>query len=252
MTVILVLWPGVAAAEVRLVGTKNVRAAKRFAATRDGSPSFAVYERGKTRGYHATVGYPAASMSKAMILVAKLRAARSRSLTAAERADIGPMIMESNNKAARRVFATVGPAALTQVAEAAGMRRFAIQLSFFEARVDASDQARFFARIDRLVPKRHRAYARSLLHNIIAPQRWGIPEGANDFVPYFKGGWRKGIVHQVARLELGGRKVAVAVLTRGPSRAYGIDTIEGITRRLLRGKTQARWRSPRPSSRRPS
>lgn len=250
VAVILGSWPAVAAAETRLVAAKNVRAAQRFAATRDGSPSFAVHERGTTRGYHATVGYPAASVSKAMILVAKLRQARDRPLTETEREDLGPMITESSNKAARRAFATVGPDGLRAVAAAAKMRRFAIQLSFFEARIDASDQARFFARIDRLMPRRHRAYGMGLLRRVIARQRWGIPDVAGEFDVAFKGGWRKGIVHQVARLELGGRHVAVAVMTRGPTRSYGVDTIAGITRRLLRGRTRARWRPAPASSRR--
>ena len=43
-------------------------------------------------------------------------------------------------------------------------------------------------------------------------------------------------MHQAARLERGGRHIAIAVLTRGnPSLGYGAATISGVTRRLLRG-----------------
>ena len=123
-----------------------------------GTPSFAVVTRGgKVRGLHLTRTYPAASVTKAMLLVAVLRAAQGRELTGAERGLLAPMIERSDNKAARALFAFHGPPALQAVAGAAGMRHFSIAGSLFEARIAAGDQARFFARIDRLVPKRHRA-----------------------------------------------------------------------------------------------
>jgi hypothetical protein len=55
---------------------------------------------------------------------------------------------------------------------------------------------------------------------------------------YFKGGWRgteEGqLVSQVARLERGKRKFAIAVMSvSDPTMQYGEDTIEGVTARLI-------------------
>jgi hypothetical protein len=50
---------------------------------------------------------------------------------------------------------------------------------------------------------------------------------------FFKGGWRTDIAHQVAMLERGGGRVALAVLTRSPSLAYGEASIAGVAARVL-------------------
>ena len=117
------------------------------------------------------------------------------------------------------------------------MRRFRVQDGrLFEARVTASDQTRLFLGLDDLVPRRHRRYARALLRSVVLPQRWGIPQAAapRGFRVYFKGGWRARLVVQSALLERGGRRLSVAIMTdRDPNMAYGVATIEGITRRLL-------------------
>ena len=119
---------------------------------------------------------------------------------------------------------------------AAGMRKFTDVGHWAGARVTAADQARLFLRIDKLVPAAHRRYARKLLSSIVTPQRWGIARAARRerMKVFFKGGWRNGITHQVALLERGGRRLALAVLTSGsPSIAYAEETIERIASRVL-------------------
>jgi hypothetical protein len=99
----------------------------------------------------------------------------------------------------------------------------------------------YFSRIRELLPERHRAYAISLLRRIVSYERWGIPRARPPgWRVYFKGGWFKDDdgwrVHQAALLELGGRHIAIAVLTRGnPDLGYGAATIAGVTAQLLRG-----------------
>ncbi len=189
------------------------------------------------RGYNLSAQFRCASMSKAMLLVAVLRRAATRALTAHEAALLGPMVTESDNDAGHAVYASVGgDAGLVAVARAARMTHFLPVGAVFEARITAADQARLFLRIDRLVPARHRAYARELLAGIIKPQRWGIAPVAErrGFRVSFKGGWRKGITHQAALLERDGRRVGLAVLTSDePNLAYGSATLAGVTARVL-------------------
>jgi Beta-lactamase enzyme family len=221
-----------------IVGAAALASARRYARSRLGSVSCAVVEdRTALRGYRRTASYTSASVIKAMIMVAALRRAGHRRLTAPQRALLDPMITRSDNAAAIALWNELGARALRRVAAVAGMRRFAIGAHLFEARIDASDQARFFLIIDRLVLAEHRAYARRLLASIVSWQRWGIAHVAarQGFSVRFKGGWRTAITHQVALLQRDGRRLAIAVLTAGqPSMIYGEQTIEGVADRLLR------------------
>jgi beta-lactamase class A len=155
-----VTWVAAGPATARVVDGPIVRAAalasaRRYARSRLGRVAFAVVEdRTPVRGYRRTAGYPSASVIKAMVMVAVLRRAGHRRLTSARRALLDPMITRSDNAAAIALWNELGAGALRRVAAVAGMRRFAIGAHLFEARIDASDQARFFLIIDRLVPRR--------------------------------------------------------------------------------------------------
>jgi beta-lactamase class A len=78
---------------------------------------------------------------------------------------------------------------------------------------------------------------RRLPGGIVPSQRWGIPDGLGPgWRVYFEGGWRRRLVHQVARVENGsGVAFSVAVLTdKDPSQEYGYETVRGIAARLVR------------------
>jgi Beta-lactamase enzyme family len=221
-----------------LTTAAGIKTAQRFARSREGVVAFAVLdERSKhVRGLRRTTRFRSASVVKAMMLVSVLRRAGKRSLGDTERRRLRPMITRSDNAAASAIYAEIGPHGVRRVARAARMRRFTPANPWGVSQITAADQARFFLRIDRLVPKRHRTYARAQLSGIIGPQRWGIAPIARSrhFKIFFKGGWRKGITHQVALLERDGRRVALAVLTTGePSLAYGKATLAGIAARVL-------------------
>lgn len=220
----------------------GVRSARRYLDRREGDVSFAALAPGgDLLGHHPDAAYPSASLSKAMLLAARLRQLGDggEELDDAARAVLEPMITISDNNAANAVYSTVGDTELEALADDAGMTSFE---PTFWADIDLTpaDQARFFLRVDRLVPREHRRYALDLLSSIHSEQSWGIPEASEPRLrAFFKGGWRPEgdgwIVHQAARLEdREGNPIAVAVLSRGnPSYEYGQATIEGVTERLL-------------------
>lgn len=225
----------------RLTSAAAIRAAQRFARSREGVVAFAVLERGskRVRGLRRTTRFRSASVVKAMMLVSVLRRAGKRRLSETERALLWPMITRSDNDAASAIYGQIGADGLRRVARAAGMRKFTPSSVWGVSQITAADQVRFFLRIDRLVPRAHRRYARKVLSSITTEQRWGIAPVARrkHLKAFFKGGWVTGITHQVALLERkrDGKRIALAVLTRNSSSmSYGEETIERIAARVLR------------------
>jgi hypothetical protein len=220
----------------------GLEAARAYAATRAGTISFAVRTPRRLYRSDAYRSYPSASVVKAMLMVAYLNhgSVRGRALGDRDHALLDPMVRWSDNVAASRVRDYVGNGALEHLARRVRMRRFMTAPSWGSTQITAAGQAKLFLRIDRYVVRRHRKTARWLLRSIVPEQRWGIgrlhPRG---WTLHFKGGWGDGdgeVDHQVALLRRGKRRVAVAILTAAnPSHAYGKATLEGISRRLLRG-----------------
>jgi hypothetical protein len=216
----------------------SIASARAWAGDRTGHVAFAVLRPGgRISGLHSDTVYPSASVVKAMLLVAALRAAAGRPLTSAERAHLRPMIHVSDNEAARWVHdVLVGDDGLVALGRAARMRHLVVLPgALFSTGITAADQVRFFAALDRLVPNRHRRYARGLLKHIQRCQAWGIPAALRPlgYAVLFKGGWRTGLVNQVALARSRNHQLALAVLTSGsPSMAYAARTIAGVARRV--------------------
>jgi D-alanyl-D-alanine dipeptidase len=219
----------------------RLRSARAFLRARRGVESFALIDsRGRAHRWAGGRLYVSASLVKAMLLVAYLRGIDHRLPTPAERAVLGPMITVSSNRRANQVYARVGDASLQRLARRARMRSFSVHGHWANAHVSALDQARFFFRLDRLVPGRSRPYARRLLSSVVRRQRWGfsrfsLPTG---FATFMKGGWRATafgrLVHEAALFERGRTRFSMAVLTDGnPSHAYGTATLRGVARRIF-------------------
>ena len=218
-------------------------AAARYLDLRGGDTAYAVLDsQGRLSGRRLHRTFHSASVVKAMLLVADLRklAARHRGLDPGRRALLEPMIHLSDNDAATAIWNLDGEGPVRALARAAGMTDFAVFGYWSSAKISAADQARFFFYMEQLTPRRFRPYANRLLSHIVEYESWGIPRVSRPrgWRTYFKGGWvgtsRGQLVHQVARLERHRARVAIAVLTDGnPSMEHGIETIEGVTRRLL-------------------
>jgi hypothetical protein len=216
-----------------------------WAADRDGRVAFAIAgPDGKVHGRNEHELFQAASVIKALILAAELQrlAGEGGPLDPAVAAELERMITVSDNRAATAVFARVGPEGLDAVAHRAGMADFRSSTTWGASEISAADMAAMFARLGRVLPERHERFGLGLLGSIVTDQRWGIARVASErgWSVRFKGGWRLDpggqIVNQAAELRRDGAERAIAVLTDGqPSMGYGVETVEGITERLLRG-----------------
>jgi len=226
---------------------KRLEDAKHFAAGRAGKVSIGIVDEDKHfHGSRANRQYSSASAVKVMLMVAYLRHGKQnhQPLTAGDKALLEPMIKRSDNSSATQVRDIVGNEGLAKLAHRAGMAKFQTDVVWGRTQITARDQANWMYRIERFIPKRHRAYAMNLLTKIIPAQSWGIPPAKpKGYVIRFKGGWAPSgnpgwTVNQVAQLDPrhGGKRFSLAILTRGsPDRNYGIATIRGIAQRLMKG-----------------
>lgn len=213
-----------------------------YANQRRGVVRFAVIgPRGRLYPHNAYRTAPAASVIKVMFMVAYLRrpSVRDRALNENDRELLRPMIVRSDNDAATTIANRLGPRPINRLARDAEMRNFSYTRPWGLSRINSRDQARFMFRLERCIPGRHERYARYLLSHIVRPQRWGIARvDVDDWRLFFKSGWGSGtgrVDHQVAFIENGDSRIAVAVLTEySPSHRYGKRTLRGVTARLLR------------------
>ncbi len=226
-------------------GPASIAAATRYLNRRIGYTAFAVIDtEGRLHGEHIQRTFVSASVVKAMLLVAYLRKldAEHLGLDSESRALLEPMIHVSDNEAATAVWERVGDPRLRRLAHRAGMSDFSISGIWANAQISAADQARYFFEMDSLIPRQFRSFVHKLLSHIAGYESWGIPAVGRPrgWAVFFKGGWRETgrgqLVHQIARLQQSGKRIAIAVMTDGdPSMGYGIETIEGVAARLLRG-----------------
>jgi hypothetical protein len=226
-------------------GTAAIDRAAAYVSTRTGQAAFAVVDsEGRLAGVRVHSTFNTASVVKAMLLVGYLRRLDSmgqHQVDSYGNSFLYPMIHVSDNNAATQCWSIVGDGGLYAVARAARMTDFSVSGLWGSALLSPADQARFFFEMDSLIPREFVGYARWLLSTIDPSQSWAIPAVARPlgYQVFFKDGsepYGSGqLVHQIARLEGHGQTFSIAVMTDGdPTMQYGIDTIAGVTRALLR------------------
>jgi len=225
----------------------SVAVAEQYAARRGGLVSFAAVDsEGRLIGSGLDQRYVSASVVKSMLLAAELDRleAEGLPLDSVTRDTLTRMITYSDNAAADEIYYRVGDAGLYAVAERLGMERFTVSGYWANAEITAGDMALMFSDLDTAYRGPEADFARGLLGSIVPEQSWGVPDGVGKrFDVRFKGGWRTTelgwLVHQAAELRRDGEKISLAVLTDAqPSMEYAIETLEGISARLIADPTQ--------------
>jgi hypothetical protein len=232
--------PAALVVQPKLVPTATgIRSAAAFARTRGGTAvSFAVVDsEGNLHGYNMWRECQSASVVKSMLLVQYLRT--HGTVDSGMASILARMIEYSDNAATDVVYGIVGSSGLVSLAHTVGMRGFHPYGGWITTRITAADFARYFRDMDRYIPPSKIAFAHLLLSSITPSQRWGIPPAAEPlgYHVYFKGGWLGTYIlaNQAARLEKGAVRLGLAVFTSGnPPSHYGLETITGVTSRLLR------------------
>ena len=220
-------------------------AAQEIAKSRTGTVSFAaVGPDGTTVDFEPGRQFYSASVSKAMLLVAELRRLKREGLPLDEatRSTLEQMITVSDNDAANLIYQRVGDPGLNEVAELSAMTGFEGDVGHWSnVKITAGDMALFMSKLDELLDLPHGDEGSRLLASVISSQAWGIPQVAPKGAGVrFQGGWRPAdsgqLVHQAARIDIGGDSYSIAVLTDGnPDQAYGQETIRLVAAELLRG-----------------
>jgi Beta-lactamase enzyme family len=217
-------------------------AAARNLETRAGVESFALIDgHGRIHGHRRAMRAPSASLLKAMALVSYLNlgVGAEPGPQGVRPRLFGPMIRRSDNATASTVLRRVGARRLYRLAERAEMQAFRFSWPIWgHSTTSAQDRARFFYRIDRLVPRRHRGYALWLLAHIVRSQRGGSPVSfrrAGRSTSRAAGDPARAGHPSVCAPADGETRLSLSILTRwNPSHRYGTRTIRGVAARLLR------------------
>ena len=188
--------------------------------------------------------FVAASAIKVTILSALLLKTDGH-LTAAQQSLARPMITQSSNTAADRLWAEVGIAGMQRFLNRAGMTHTVLNSAWGLSGLTAADELtllRLLTSPGPVLSPASRSYVLTLMAEVTASQRWGTPAGTgagiavhvkNGWLPYPTGrDWR---VNSLGTFTGPGTAYQMAVLTSGnPSMGYGIGTIEGAARVINR------------------
>jgi len=192
--------------------------------------------------------FDSASVVKVTILGALLRKAldQHRYLTATEASLARAMITQSSNSAASALWTELGRAYIQHFLNLVGMSQTIPGPGGYWGltQITSRDETRLLRLL--LVPNtvlsaNSRAYALSLMAQVVSSQRWGVPAGApagvvvhvkNGWLPRATHGWR---IHSIGAFTSSRGWYTIAVLTQdNPTMTYGVTTIQNIARVIHR------------------
>jgi beta-lactamase class A len=219
-----------------------------FVGTRGGAVTAAVDDlvTGQLWVYNPAGRGVTASIIKLDILETLLRESELSHvpLDGASPSAIQGMIENSDNDDATTLWDDVGgPGAIAAYNATAGLTQTSPNVAWGLTTTSAADQIRLLCQLvlpNGLLNAGAQGYALSLMEHIESDQDWGVSGGVPAGVSVaLKNGWLPNgagwEINSVGRVEGDGRDYLIAVLTANdPSEAYGIDTIQSISRLVWR------------------
>ena len=186
------------------------------------------------------MAFDSASVVKVIILGTLLRETETqhRHLTASEAYLARLMITQSDNNAASALWAHVGRGRLEYFLGRAAMNETQLGPGGYWGltQITAHDELLLMQLLqypNTVLDNASRDYALTLMAQVIASQRWGVPAGApadltvhvkNGWLPLATHGWR---IHSIGCFTGHHRGYSIVVLTEdNPSMAYGVTTIQ--------------------------
>jgi beta-lactamase class A len=222
-------------------------AARAFLAQRAGTVSIAMQDlvTGQTWLYHPAAREETASIMKVDILETLLRQSEVTHTPLDDVADrVQGMIENSDNDDAQDLWDLVGgSSAVAQYNAAAGLSQTVPDADGYwgTSTTSAADQIKLLHQLvsaHGLLDRASRSYEVGLMEHVEADQDWGVSAGVPGNVSVaLKDGWlpvtsnNDWQVNSIGRIKGDGRDYLIAVLTaHDPSEAYGINTIEGLSK----------------------
>jgi hypothetical protein len=242
--VALVLGPATAAAaQAATPPTSLTTLIARYVSHRPGTVSVSVRDQtnGKLWTFNGGMRNDTASIVKVDILETRLHQTGGH-LSSADRRLATLMIEQSDNNAATALWnedgGTAGVGAYNRLV---GMACTTLGTHGYWGLTltCARDQLRLLNRLDKpnpLLTTAARQYELYLMEHVVSWERWGVSGGVpttgvtvalkNGWLPYGNAPW---IVNSIGIIRGDGRYYYISVLTRDPTEATGINTIQGIS-----------------------
>jgi hypothetical protein len=216
-------------------------------------------------GYQADRGYDAASTGKVIVLGTLLRAAQEegRGLTDREDELATAMITVSDNDATVELRNQLGRERMQDFLDLAGMPNTLLHPENYIGlmKINAEEQVRLLELVTEpndVLGDEERAYARTLMGDVVEEQRWGVPAGApegaetinkNGWLPYDGTDvWRVNSIGAIDGTDAGPYRMAI-LTDQNAGMAYGVETIELVSAAVheaLHSDVPTTLRSPEP------